>query len=41
LNQFDRDAASDYRCGSLQAGKRDVVFWVKQAVNLGATGLER
>lgn len=41
LHQFDRDAAADHRCRSLQARQRDVVLRIEEPVNLGAACLQR
>src|SRR6266571_5703265 len=40
-NQLDHHAPSDHGRRALQAGKRDVAFRTKQAVNLRAAGLEQ
>ena len=40
LDQLDRDPPSDDRRRMLQAGKRDVVFRIKETVNLRAARLD-
>jgi hypothetical protein len=39
-DQFDHHAAADHGRGALQAGKRDVIFRIEEAVDLRAAGLE-
>src|SRR5260370_24803 len=40
-NQLDHHPPSYYRRRPLQAGKRDVAFWIEEPVNLGAACLEQ